>query len=408
MTMPSADRRLRLLVLSWNYPTPAAPQRGLWVQRMCEAAAQEADVTVIVPTPWVPPFVPLSSVSIFRRIPDRERRGAVELHFPRVPGSIGYLTHEYDARLATSRVLAIARRLHEAKPFDLIHAHFIYPDGVVASRIGKELGLPVMTSEHSFWTPWLVQKPGIGAAVDAALPRIRLVTAVSSFLKDGIDVYAHGRVETAVLPNVVDDVVFSPAPRERDPNELLYVGFIRKFKRVDVLLRAVAEVRQAMPGLHLRILSATSLHAYARDRREMRALISSLGLDDAVRVASGTDPAGVAEAMRRCAFVVVSSARRETFCSVVAESLACGTPLVMTRCGGPEEFVTPADAVMVEPDDPAAFAEGIRQAFRRRDTFDARAMRKRIVGRFGGAAWREQAMAIYERVATHPGTHQHV
>jgi len=35
-----SERRLRLLVLSWNYPTLAAPQRGLWVQRMCSAAAQ--------------------------------------------------------------------------------------------------------------------------------------------------------------------------------------------------------------------------------------------------------------------------------------------------------------------------------------------------------------------------------
>ena len=107
----------------------------------------------------------------------------------------------------------------------------------------------------------------------------------------------------------------------------------------------------------------------------------------------------MAEAMRRCAFVVISSARRETFCSVAAEALACGTPLILTRCGGPEEFVTPADGVMVEPDNPAALAEGIMQAIRRRDSFDAEDICRRVVNRFGRRVWCEQAMATYERVA---------
>lgn len=399
-TKPGVNQRLRILVLSWNYPTLAAPQRGLWVERMCDAIAADADVSVIVPTPWVPPLLPVSSLSRFRRVPGSERRGDVNLYFPRVAGSIEYLTHGFDARLAIPRVMALARTLHEQRPFDLVHAHFIYPDGVVASRVGKDLGIPVMTSEHAPWLPWLSNRPRVGAMVEAALPGIKLVTAVSQFLLDKIDPYVDGRVETAVLPNVVDDTVFFPAPRSRDPNELLYVGLIREFKRVDVLLHAVAEVRRSMPALHLRIISAGGFRAYAKDRRRIVDLISSLGLNNAVQfVSGGADPAGVAEAMRRCAFVAVSSRRYETFCSVAAESLACGTPLIITRCGGPEEYVTSDDAVMVEPDSPSAFAEGIREAFRRRDSFNADEISERVVRRFGRTAWRKQAMATYQHIA---------
>ena len=400
-------RRLRILVLSWNYPTPAAPQRGLWVERMCDAAAQAADVSVIVPTPWVPPLLPVESISRFRRVPSQERRGAVDLYFPRVPGSIEYFTHGFDARLALPQVLSVARRLHKERPFDVIHAHFISPDGVVASQVGKLLGIPVMTSEHAFWTPWLVDQPRVRSQVEAALPGIQLVTAVSEFLRSAIDTFTEGRIETAVLANVVDDLVFTPSPRQRDPHELLYVGLIRKFKRVDVLLRALAEARRTVPELHLRVLSAKAFRAYGSDRREMRNLIHSLGLESAVTIVDGSDPPAVAEAMRRCAFVTVSSTRRETFCSVAAEALACGTPLVITRCGGPEEFVTAADGVMVEPDDPAAFADGILAALRRRDTFDTDDMRTRIVARFGRAAWCDRAMATYDRVATRGVTRAH-
>src|SRR5262249_33436852 len=154
-------------------------------------------------------------------------------------GSIEYHTHGLDAGLAFARVRALAHRLHQERPFDVIHAHFIYPDGVVASRIGTELGVPVMTTEHAFWTPWLGDQPRVAAQVEPALPGIRLVTAVSEFLRQSVQAHARDRVETAVLPNVVDDAVFTPAPRERATAQLLYVGLIRKFKRIDVLLHAV-------------------------------------------------------------------------------------------------------------------------------------------------------------------------
>jgi len=95
----------------------------------------------------------------------------------------------------------------------------------------------------------------------------------------------------------------------------------------------------------------------------------------------------------------VSSTRRETFCSVAAEALACGTPLVITRCGGPEEFVGAQDGVMVEPDDPEALAAGILLALRDRDSYDSQAMQSRIVARFGRQAWSDQVLRLYRRVA---------
>ena len=399
----SGERRLRVLVLSWNYPTPAAPQRGLWAERMCDAVSAEADVVVVVPTPWVPPLVPVPGLARFRSVPRVERRNGVEVHFPRVPGSIEYLTHDVDAVLARSRVMALVRRLHRERPFDLIHAHFIAPEGVLASRIGTALGIPVMTSEHAFWSPWLVDRASVGARVKAALPGIRLVAPVSEFLKADVDAFLHGRVETTVLPNVVDDEVFFPSHRERDASELLYVGLIRRFKRLDVLVRALALARRHEPGVHLRLLSANALRAYRKDRSEVRDLITKLGLDAVVRTVHGADPPAVAEAMRRSGLVVVSSTRRETFCCVAAEALACGTPLVVTRCGGPEEFVGPQDGVMVEPDDPEALALGIERGLRLRTTFDSEAISGRILARFGRAAWRNLAMSMYERVATGAG-----
>jgi glycosyltransferase involved in cell wall biosynthesis len=397
--MSNTARPLHVLVLSWNYPTAAAPQRGLWVQRMCHAAAAQARVQVIVPTPWVPPGLPWRALARFRDVPSHWREGAVQVHAPRVAGSIEYHTHALDARLARRRVQALAHALHRESPFDLIHAHFVYPDGVVAAALGQQLGIPVMTSEHAFWRPWLVDQPREGTQVDAALPGLRVVAPVSEFLRADVDAYLAGRARTVVLPNVVDDAVFHPAPAERDPDALLYVGLIRRFKRVDVLIRALALARRQRPLLHLKILSADAFRAYGDDRREVNRLIDELGLREAVSIVHGSSPAAVADAMRRCTAVVVSSTRRETFCSVAAEALACGTPLVTTRCGGPEEFFSEGDGVMVEADDPTALAEGLLRALRERGSFDPQAMHQRIVGRFGRDAWCARAMHLYRQVA---------
>ena len=92
----------------------------------------------------------------------------------------------------------------------------------------------------------------------------------------------------------------------------------------------------------------------------MRALISSLGLDRAVRIEHGKDPAGVADAMRRCAFVAISSTRRETFCSVAAEAMACGRAVITTAYGGAAELIEAGrDALVAPAGDARALATAI-------------------------------------------------
>lgn len=401
--MTHTDRPLRLLVLSWNYPTVAAPQRGLWVERMCEAMGDTAEIHVIVPTPWVPPGLPVPALARFRNVPHREQRGRITIHYPRVAGSVEYHTHSFDARLARAAVVRCARDLHTTTPFDLLHAHFIYPDGVVGAAVGRALNIPVMTSEHAFWTPWLADLHSQRRQVDANIGDVALVTCVSAFLMEDVARVAAGRVRTDVLPNVVDDVTFTTGPEPYDPHELLFVGLVRATKRVDVLLEGFARARRELPLLRLRILSSNAFQAYGSNRRSMHQTIQSLGVEDAVTVVKGASPLEVASAMRRAAFVAVSSARRETFCSVAAEALACGTPLIITRCGGPEDFVTADDGVMVDADDPVAFAAGILKGMATRQRFVGDDMRRRIVMRFGRDAWRALATKVYRAlIESHP------
>jgi glycosyltransferase involved in cell wall biosynthesis len=389
-------RKPRVLVLARNYPNNAFPTLGLWTERLVAASVSVASPTVVAPVPYAPPFVPSVSMRRFRSIERTSDRSGVSVYRPRIPTGPGQLLHALDAMLAYPLVRRAIMALHKTTPFDVIHAHFIYPEGVIAARIGAELGVPVVSSEHAMWRPWLDRHPSVRRQVQRALPGIRRVTAVSEALRRSILELFGDAVIVDVLPNVVDESVFSaPSTNEpRDADHLLFVGLIRRVKGLDVLVRALGHLLPERPNLHLTVAGGSFYRAYERDAREVRSLVEALGLQHRVHFLGEVNPADVAALMRRSTLLVVPS-RRETFSLVTAEALASGTPVVATRCGGPEEILTADTGVLTEVDDPARLAVAIRTALSR--SFDRVELRRFAVERFGAAAAADRLGRLYDQ-----------
>jgi glycosyltransferase involved in cell wall biosynthesis len=202
-----------------------------------------------------------------------------------------------------------------------------------------------------------------------------------------------------VFPNVVDEATFvAPSPDEGwDADQILFVGAIREVKGFDVLVRALARLAGARPQLRLLVLGAAFFRGWQRDEARARALVDELGLAPRVRFAGAAGPAEVAAAMRRSALLVVPS-RRETFSAVAAEALASGTPVVATRCGGPEDFVTDETGRLTPVGDPDALAAAIDEVLRHRPSFDRTRLREHAVSRFGSAAAARRFEALYRAV----------
>lgn len=396
-------RKPRVLVLARNYPNNAFPTLGLWAERLVVASSAIARPTVVAPVPYAPPFVPIPSIQRFRSVERVRTDGDITVHHPRVAAGPGQLLHAFDARLGYLTIRKTVLALHRVEPFDLIHAHFIYPEGVIASRIGTELGIPVVSSEHAMWRPWLDRHPSVRRQVERALPRIARVTAVSEALRASIRELFGDLVPVDVIPNVVDERIFvGPQVDEpRDPNHLLFVGLIRHVKGLDVLVHALGHLLPEFPTLHLSVAGGSFYRAYERDAAEVRSLVQGLGLQHRVRFLGEVPPEGVAALMRRSALLVVPS-RRETFSLVTAEALASGTPVVATRCGGPEEIITSETGELADVDDPASLAIAIQSALQR--SFDRTSLRRYAVDRFGTAAAAERLRRLYDRVVEPVGS----
>lgn len=389
--------RPRLLVLSRNYPNPGLPARGLWAQRLTRAAAPIADVTVVAPLPRVPLTLAFRSMLRQRGIPREREEFGITVHHPRTLASMAHRLYDWDVRLEYPTMTRLVDRLHEARPFSMVHAHFIYPDGVLAARLGRRYGIPVIVSEHAFWHTWVRSHPAVWRQVQRALPSIHAIAGVSEVVRTDIEQFVGDRARTLVLPNVVDEDTFrAPAAGESwDPQLLLFVGMVRHVKGLDVLLHALARLLRTRPGLRLQVLGAEGFaRAHRRDEDTARTLIADLGLAHHVEWTGMASPAEVAAAMRRAAVVVVPS-RRETFCSVAVEALASGTPVVSTRSGGPDEYLTPALGRLVPVEDPDALAEAILDVLDRRPGIDRHALREAVLAQFGSSRATERLRQLY-------------
>jgi len=86
------------------------------------------------------------------------------------------------------------------------------------------------------------------------------------------------------------------------------------------------------------------------------------------------------------AFAVLVNSRVETFSVVTGEALAQGKPVIATRCGGPEAFITPENGLLIAPGDDAALAAAMLAVTREAVNWDPEAIRRTVGDRFGPPA----------------------
>ena len=376
---------LRVLVLTRNYPNNGLPFLGLWAQRLVHAVTRFADAKVVAPVPYVPPLVSRFApyYARYADVPAQRWDGPVEVFHPRLLTGPGQSLYAFEAASYAQAVLPTVHRLRRHFPFDVIHAHFTYPDGVAAALLGRLYGVPVVITEHALWLPWMRQQPLVRYQATWAARACSAHIAVSQAVRDHIGQVTGHPDKVEVIPNVVDGTVFAPAAgQQRVPGQILFVGIVRHAKGVDVLLEALRELRQQRPAVQLKVVGDPFYRAYQQEAERLGRLAEKLGVADCVDVVGRKSPAETAQLMSESQVVVLPS-RRESFGTVLIEALACGTPVVATRCGGPEDVVTPAVGRLVTPDDATALAAAIAGVLDTPQTYAPDALRRYALAQFG-------------------------
>jgi glycosyltransferase involved in cell wall biosynthesis len=133
------------------------------------------------------------------------------------------------------------------------------------------------------------------------------------------------------------------------------------------------------------------------DREKLEELTKTLGVADRCRFLGALDRDQVKEKMQNCDVFVLSSLH-ETFGVVVAEAMACGKPVISTRCGGPEFVVNDETGVLVDVAKPQALADAMSDFILERVSFNPQAVRNSVVNRFSPEVFVRNVSAVYDQL----------
>jgi glycosyltransferase involved in cell wall biosynthesis len=199
-----------------------------------------------------------------------------------------------------------------------------------------------------------------------------------------------------MIHNGVDPTMFTSLPDNRMPlaNQILYVGVMRRVKGVDVLLRAMRQLINRQPEARLILVGGGFYNSYSLEEKWLKELAQELGLSRNVEFVGLKSPVEVAKYMRESTMLVLPS-RRETFGTVLVESLASGTPVVATRCGGPAEILNEKVGLLVDPDDVNSMAEAMASILERRQSYKARELRDYALTKFSWTRIAAQTLELY-------------
>ena len=354
---------MRILTFSSLYPNARQPSHGIFVEnrlRHLRAYAPDLEVRVVAPVPWFPFSSPrFGSYAQYAGVAAEEQRHGVSVLHPKYPviPKIGMQFAPWSMyRFARGAV----RRLRDGGfDFDLIDAHYFYPDGVAAMWLASEFDRPFVVTGRGTDLNLIPRYPGPRAKIRQVAAAASHMITVAAALQDYLHDMGVSGEKLSVLRNGVDLQFFQPpddraALRETlgfsDRPTLLSVGHLIERKGHHLVIEAMRE----LPEADLLI---------AGDGPELAALqglVEQWSLGERVIFAGRLSQEELRQHYQAADALILASSR-EGWANVLLESMACGTPVVATPVDGtPEVVAGPAAGQLTEDRSAAAIVRATR------------------------------------------------
>jgi teichuronic acid biosynthesis glycosyltransferase TuaC len=361
----------RLVVFSTLFPHPGQPNAGVFIRERMFRVGKVLPLTVVAPVPWFP----LQSVirkwrPHFRpAAPRMEMQDGIEVLHPRffsVPG----LFKQFDGFFMALGSLPTLLRLRKRFAFNLIDAHFAFPDGYAATLLGRWLKVPVTITLRGTEVPHS-RDAARRRRIAAALARARRVFSVSDSLKQhAVSLGADG-TKIRVVGNGVDTAKFHPVAKTEaraalglpiDAPVLISVGGLVERKGFHRVIECLPSLLGEFPGLRYLIVGGANPEGDWSGKLQQQ--VAQLGLQNHV-LFLGAMPSAELKRPLSAADVFVLATRNEGWANVFLEAMACGLPVITTDVGGNAEVVCePVLGAIVPFGDAAALQQAIANALR--------------------------------------------
>jgi len=364
------QKKPSVLVLASTYPRWESDPEPGFVHQLCSRLTDRFTVIALVPdAPGADPSGLLDGVHVVRyryaprRLQTLVNNGGIVANVQR---------HRWKWLLLPGFVLGqwlAARRILRRQRIDVVHAHWLVPQGLIASWLHR----PYLVTSHGG------DLFGLRHRLFAALKRkvagsAAAMTVVSRAMRDEATAQGILAPTVSVVPMGVDlRDRFTPGSSPRSRDELLFVGRLVAKKGLRFLLQAMPLIAARRPSVRLTIVG------FGPEEPALRKQADELGLADHV-VFEGAAPQNRLPALYRRAslfvapFVRDSSGDQEGLPVALMEAVGCGCPVVAGEVQGLADLLgelTPE--VCVDPTDPAALAGAVLASLEHPEQAQARA-----------------------------------
>ena len=356
-------RKIRLLTFSTLYPSSVRPGHGIFVEtRLRELLASgEVEVRVVAPVPWFPSTaLRWGDYARMARTPAREMHHGIDVLHPRyaLPPRVGMTIAPLSLALAAAKALLQLQR--EGFDFDLIDAHYYYPDGVAAALLARWFNKPLTITARGTDLNLIPQYTLPRRMMQWAASTAQASIGVSNALVNVLRGWGIADERLHVMRNGVDLQRFRPLPQSEARLRLgltgapllLSVGNLVALKGHDIAIDALARLLPKFPQARLVIVGQGPEKGRLLDHAQR------LGVADRVTLA-GAQPNAELLHWYSAADVFVLASSREGWANVLLEAMACGTPVVATDICGTPEVVRPASGGRLVARDAAALSAAI-------------------------------------------------
>ena len=333
----------KLLVYCSLFPSNKRPNAGVFIRERMFRVGQQLPIVVVSPVPWFP----LQGIirywkPHFRPQPDKfEVQQGVQVYFPRffsIPGLFKSLDGFFMALGSLSTLIKLKRE------FNIIDAHFAYPDGYAATLLGKWFKVPVTITLRGTEVP-LARMPGRKIRMLKAINRATGIFSVADSLKQHVIGLGANADKIRVVGNGVDINKFYPLDKAQERRELdipadakvlISVGALVERKGFHRVIEVLPELVKQYPQIIYLIVGGDSPEGNIRDKLEQQ--VKELKLENHVRFLGALSSEKLKKPLSAADIFVLSTAN-EGWANVFLEAMACGLPVVTTDVGGNSEVV---------------------------------------------------------------------
>jgi len=386
---------MKVLTFSTLFPNYKQPNNAVFVKHRMAAVHRffDVDLRVVAPVPYFPnlPYRFVDKWKTFAEIPARENIDKLPVYHPRylVTPKVGMALYGYFMFLGVVRRVA---RIHKEFSFDLIDAHYIYPDGVAAILLGKVFRKPVVLSARGTDINLYPEFKTIRPLIRWALGKAGHVIAVCESLRESMVNLGIAQRKISVIPNGIDPDIFRPASQldarqklglKNEEKILISVGALIELKGTHILIDALTKIHRSG-----NLAFNTYIIGKGEQRDRLQKIINSHNLQDKIKLCGEVKNSDLPH-WYNAADISFLGSSREGWPNVVSESLACGTPVIATSVNGIPEILRSEEYGLLVNRDARSFATGIMAGFNK--TWD----REKIIDYGQSRPWAVVAQEVY-------------